>query len=149
MKDIWMYNLLGILAGFLITLQPGLNSIVSQKLGSPLLAAFISFLVGTLVLLLIMLILKIPFPDFFIFKSVPWWAWTGGILGAFLVTVSIILAPRIGALSLMVLFLVGQTLGSLLCDHFGLAGFPVHPLNIFRVIGLFFLFGGLYLINKF
>jgi len=149
MKTLWAYNLLGILAGFLITFQPGLNSILSQKLGSPILAAFISFLIGTLILFFVLMSLKIHPPALQTIQSVPWWAWTGGMLGAFLVTISILLAPRVGALSLMVLFLTGQTLASVLCDHFGLAGFPVHPINVLRIIGLILLFSGLYLINKF
>ncbi|SDN34705.1 DMT family transporter [Desulfonauticus submarinus] len=149
MKATLVYFILGILAGFLGAAQPGINSVLDSKIGHPILASAVSFLVGSCALIFLILILRIPLPNILEIKSVPWWAWTGGLLGAFFVLVSVILAPKVGAITLMALVLAGQVMASLIYDHFGLLGFPVHPISIFRLLGIIFIFVGIYLVHRF
>lgn len=149
MKINFFYFFLGILAGILGAAQPGINSILDKKLGSPILASTISFLVGTLFLLVLSFALKIlPLP-LKAFTQAPWWAYVGGLLGAFFVLVSVILAPKIGAVTLMGLLLAGQLLASLIYDHFGILGYPVQPLNLWRILGVLLIFAGVYLTYRF
>lgn len=65
----------------------------------------------------------------------PWWAWAGGFLGAFFVTSSIILTPRLGAANTVSSILAGQIFASILLDHFGLLNLPVHAVTLPKIVG--------------
>src|SRR6187549_3173170 len=104
--------LLGIVAGFGITLQVGMNSRLRTLLQSANTAALISFMVGT----------RVPVPDRSVISSVPWWAWLGGLMGAFYVAVSTIVASQLGTASLLGLGLLGQLTLALAADHYGWLG---------------------------
>jgi len=43
----------------------------------------------------------------------------------------------------------GQMLASLVLDHFGLIGYPIHPLSGMRMLGVMMLLGGVILIRWF
>ena len=58
------------------------------------------------------------------------------------------LAPRLGATSMLAWILAGQMLASLVLDHFGWLGFPVHPINWGRIVGVLMLVGGILLIRN-
>jgi transporter family-2 protein len=83
------------------------------------------------------------------FAEVPWWYWTGGFLGAVFVTVTVIVAPRLGAVNMLTYLIAGQMLASLILDHYGVLGFPHQELNPWRVLGVIFLIAGVVLIKKF
>jgi transporter family-2 protein len=55
--------------------------------------------------------------------------------------------PRFGAATVLALIVVGQMLGSLTFDHFGLLGVPQHPANPIRLAGAAFLIFGVILIR--
>ena len=76
-----------------------------------------------------------------------WVSWTGGIFGAIYIAVSILLLPRLGAATVVTLIVVGQLIGSLVFDHFGVLDVPVHPVNLARLIGVAFLILGAVLIR--
>ena len=54
--------LLAILVGIALPVQAGVNAQLRISLGHPLVAAFVSFLVGTLALGLLLVVLRIPLP---------------------------------------------------------------------------------------
>ncbi|HEX4389724.1 MAG TPA: DMT family transporter [Steroidobacteraceae bacterium] len=143
-----LYYLLAFGAGLVLVLQVGMNSTLRGVLDSPLAAALISFLVGTLALALYMLVTRTPWPARAQLADVPGWAWYGGVLGAFYVATSVIVGPRLGAATLLSLIVLGQLLTSLLVDHFGWIGFPVHPLSLVRLAGAGLLFAGVLLITR-
>jgi transporter family-2 protein len=118
-------------------------------MGHPILASLVSFVVGTAALLTYALILRLPLPATQSLTQSPWWVWTGGLLGAFFVTATIIVAPRLGAAISVSLIIAGQLLVALALDHFGLLGFPERPLNGWRVMGAVLLVIGVALIRRF
>lgn len=63
-------------------------------------------------------------------------------------TATIILAPLLGAATMVGLIVAGQMLASITLDHFGLVGFLVHPLGLWRAVGAIFLIGGVALIQR-
>ncbi|HVG17701.1 MAG TPA: DMT family transporter [Blastocatellia bacterium] len=144
-----MFLLLALIAGAFIPVQTGVNSQLSRWVGHPVLASLVSFLVGTAALLAYTLILRIPLPAPNSLNQSPWWVWTGGLLGAFFVTASVIVAPRLGAAITVALIIAGQLLVALALDHFGLLGFPERPLNGWRVLGAILLVIGVALIRRF
>ncbi len=129
--------------------QAAINNKLALSVESPILSAFISFVVGTLALLLYILATGIPLGNIFAAKNASAIAWTGGILGAFFVASTIILVPRIGVALTFSLIIAGQMLVTLLIDHFGLLGVPVKEINIMRVLGVTFITVGVILIRKF
>jgi bacterial/archaeal transporter family-2 protein len=63
-------------------------------------------------------------------------------------TATIVLAPLLGAASMIGLIITGQMLAAIALDHFGLVGFPIHPLSLWRVIGGVLLVGGVILVQR-
>src|SRR5690606_19143211 len=66
--------------------------------------------------------------------TLPAWVWLGGAIGASLVLVATLLVPKIGAGALICLIVLGQVLGSLLLDHFGVLG-AQRPADLPRIAG--------------
>ena len=145
----WIYLLLALLAGAMLPLQAGVNSQLARFVGHPVLAALISFVVGTLGLLAYCLLMHYPVPARAAVAQAPWWAWTGGLMGVVFITVAVTLAPRLGAVRLLSFAIAGQLIFSLVIDHFGLVGFEVRPINLWRIAGVALLLGGVALVRLF
>jgi transporter family-2 protein len=77
-----------------------------------------------------------------------WWELTGGGLGAFFVTMTIIAIPRIGTTAAMAMVIGAQLTTGVLLDHFGLFGFRTIPLDGKRAIGIALLMAGAGLIIR-
>jgi|SRR5882672_7806529 len=140
--------LLGIVSGFGLTLQIGMNSRLRTVLQSANTAALVSFLVGTVALVGLLVATRAPLPDRDTLASVPWWAWLGGLMGAFYVAISTVVASQLGTASLLGLALLGQLAMALTADHFGWMGLPVHPITLTRLAGVALLGGGVWLITR-
>lgn len=145
--NLWL--LLAIVAGMLLPLQPAINKQLRDHVGSPYLAALISFTVGTVVLVAITLIVvgKSGIPTMEALRAAPWWSWVGGLIGAIFVTSSIVLVPKLGVVLLVGAVVCGQMLSSVTIDHFGLVGMQVQKLNPGRLFGVLLLIAGLVLIQ--
>lgn len=121
------------MSGLAFPFQAGMNAQLRATLGNGLLGALANFLVGFITLTLVVLVCRVPFPSAASFSQVPAWAWCGGMLGAFFVTVAAIAARDLGALPILVLVILGQALGSLFVDHFGVMGYPVRPISLAKI----------------
>jgi bacterial/archaeal transporter family-2 protein len=139
---------LGIVAGFGLTVQVGMNAQLRKVLQSANTAALISFLVGTLALITLVLLLRTPVPDRGTLASVPVWAWFGGLLGAFYVASSTVVAVELGATTLLGLALLGQLSTALVIDHFGWLGLPENPVTLSRLGGVALLAVGVWLVSR-
>ena len=141
-----MWTLLGLaaLGGMAIALQALINARLQQAAGNPVLAATISFAVG-LVGLLLVLPVQAGGPQ--TLSQAQWWAWTGGLLGAFYVVISILLVPRIGAAALISSAVLGQMVFSLVADHYGFLGTQVRTASPSRLLGGALLIAGVFLIR--
>jgi transporter family-2 protein len=139
--------LLGITAGFGISIQVGMNTQLRRILGSSYSAALISFLVGTTALIAVVLATRTALPSRDTFAAIPWWAWFGGVCGAFYVAISTIVAAQLGAASLLALALAGQLFMALVIDHFGWLGLPENPISWVRLAGIALLAVGAWLIT--
>lgn len=141
--------ILTLVAGCLMPVQPAVNAVVALGLNSPYLAAFFSFLTGTLALGLLCLALPLSWPDGRLLSGLPGWVWTAGPMGAFFVTMTILAIPRLGAMSVMALLVAGQMLMSMVLDHNGWLGIPAQPVSLARILGAVMLLAGVVLIRKF
>jgi transporter family-2 protein len=71
------------------------------------------------------------------------------VFGANYVLMAIILAPRLGAATLIALTVTGQMFASIVADHYGILGYPVHPVSMWRIAGAGLLLAGVVLIERF
>lgn len=143
----WWLLALPLLAGAMLPLQAGINGQLARHLSSVMAAALVSFLVGSLILLVIVLAQR-EVSGLGAFKGLSWWHWSGGLLGAFFIASAAFAAPRTGALLFMVLVLAGQLGMALLLDHNGWAGFREAPISLGKVLGLALIVGGIWLIRR-
>jgi transporter family-2 protein len=135
-------------AGVLLTVQIGLNSTLGRAVGNVRFAVLMNFLVGSAGLIIYFAVAGGALPSRSALATVPAWAWFGGILGAFYVTVATFSGPRIGAAALLALTVCGQLFASLLVDQFGWLGFSVQPISPTRLAGAALLLGGVGLIVR-
>lgn len=123
--------LMALAIGMMLPLQGLVNARLGAQVGGPVVAAFVSFLVGTVLLGAYLLLTRTPLAvggD----TRLPPWIWTGGLLGALYVACFTLLMPRLGAASLICLAILGQVTASLVFDHFGVLQAPrrADPLRI-------------------
>lgn len=150
MNTTLFFILLALLAGLSVPTQAGINSQLSSIwAGSPVLAATISFFVGTVGLCLYVFLTRIPLPPLTDISRSPWWIWCGGLLGAFFVSATIFLAPKLGATTMTALVLAGQMSASLYLDHFGFLGYPEHAASPGRIAGVLLIAGGAVMVRIF
>jgi transporter family-2 protein len=124
------------------------NASLRGMIGHPVVAATVSFAVGTIALLIAGVVTRVTWPSVGDASRVPWWAWTGGLLGAVFVAANVVLAPRLGAAVLTAAIVAGQLGAAIMLDHFGWIGFPRQPLSLARAAGALLMLGGLYLIQR-
>jgi len=139
--------LLVLAAGGMIALQAPTNAILSKAGGSPVLAALISFAVGTMTLLVVWLASgNRPRPA--AFAGLPAYAWFGGAYGALYVAVAAYAAPRIGLATLITIGIAGQIAVALLLDQFGALGLPKDPINLGRIAGAALVIAGVVMVRR-
>ena len=61
----------------------------------------------------------------------------------------VVLAPRLGAATMVALIVIGQMTAGVLLDNFGLIGYATHPLNLWRLVGVVLMVGGVILVRWF
>jgi len=145
----YFFVFLAVLAGMAMPTQATVNSKLAESVQSPILAAFISFAVGTVALFLYILLTGVPLNNLAASKNAPPVVWIGGFLGAFFVSVMATVVPRIGVALAFSLAIGGQMLVTVLIDHFGWLGVPEKPINLWRVLGATLITIGVILIRKF
>lgn len=139
--------LLVFIAGAMVAMQAPTNAILAKAGGSPVLAALISFIVGTAALLAIW-IGSGNRPGTAAFSGLPWYAWIGGLYGAVFVGVAAYAAPKIGIASLITIGIAGQIAMALALDHFGALGLTREPINFGRVAGAALVMAGVVLVRR-
>ena len=133
------------IAGAAATVQPPINARLAEKVGL-LQAATVSFLVGTLVLLMISL--SIERGSFKGLVHAQWWELSGGLFGAFFVTLTILAVPRLGTGAVMAGLIVAQLVTGMVFDHLGLFGMRQIPFDLSRMTGVVLLLVGVFLIFR-
>jgi bacterial/archaeal transporter family-2 protein len=139
--------LLVFIAGALVSLQAPTNAILAKAGNSAILAALISFCVGTIALLIAWLASPNR-PGTEAFAGLPWYAWLGGLYGAVFVAVAAYAAPKIGVASLITIGIAGQIAMALWLDHVGAMGLTREPIGLGRIIGALMVVAGVVLVRR-
>ncbi len=139
--------LVGVGAGCLVGMQAPINSRLGRTVGS-IEAATVSFLVGTLALVLVLLIARGGTGDLGQIGRAPWWALVGGLLGAVYVSVALVAVRTLGASGLTAVVITGQLTISVVIDRFGLLGVARQAVSVQRIAGLVLLVAGVLLVVR-
>lgn len=130
--------IIGIIVGLLLPLQTSINTNLGKSIkGTPFIASMVSFIIGTISLLIFSLIkhdsilLSLNY-----FRNYPHWMWLGGVFGVFGLTANIIIFKHLGAVQTVVMPILGQIIMGMIIDNFGLFQSPVHSFSIIRFISV-------------
>ena len=139
--------LLTVFAGGLIALQAPINSMLGKSVGT-FAAASVSFIVGTIALVLITVLVGGGFGDVGEARHLAWYYLTGGILGAIYVTTALVAVRSLGAGGVVAATIAGQLALSLVIDQLGILGVDKQPITWERVLGVILLAAGTLLIVR-
>ena len=134
-----MYRLLSAFIGVLITIMILLNGILSKHLGNYA-STFIIHLIG-LILISIIVIFKKNKVSFS--KDISLYLYCGGILGVFTILFNNISFNYLGASLTLALGLLGQSICSLVLDHYGALGMRVVKFKKEKLFGLIIIASGI------
>lgn len=131
-----MALLLGILTGFVLPIQNGINARLRRAVVSPFLMSLVSFSVGLVFLVVLTLSVErsLLFPASMV-AELPVWSWLGGPFGVAAMTTTVLLLPKIGAVQTAIIPLSGQILMGLLIDQFGWFGVSQLSMTWVRALG--------------
>ncbi len=134
-----MFNILSIFIGILIGLMTSFNGILATYTGnytSSVIIHFIGLIGVTFILFFNKAKLKFD-------RSIPLALYSAGVIGVFTVLFNNLTFVPLGATLTMALGLLGQTISSIIIDHFGLLGVTVSKFNSKKLIGLCIIIIGL------
>jgi len=140
--------LIALVAGAGLPVQTALNAALARQAGRAEWAALVNFGVGTLALAAWLVASRAAVPAASALARTPWWAWTGGLLGAFYVSAVTWAAPRLGVAVTLGLTVTGMMLASVALDAVGGLGLAVRPVTGARVLGAALLVAGVYLVRR-
>lgn len=132
-----LFLLIAFIAGVAMACQGSINSAVSKAIG----LSESTFLVHLTAALAVGLILLFGFGkgNFGNYSNVPWYYYTGGLIGVIITYGVIVTIPKLGAAVATTSIIVGQVLTAALIDHFGLFGLDKEPFKWSNFLGLIFL----------
>lgn len=140
-----MYNLMSILIGALIAIMASFNSMLSTYTGNYTSSVIIHSvgLIGTIIIMKI-LKCKITFR-----KDLSLFLYSAGIIGVFTLLFNNITFVTIGASLTIAVGLLGQTISSIIIDHFGLLGVNTVKFNNKKIIALSIIILGIVIMSIF
>ncbi len=139
---------LALAAGSALPVQAGVNAAIARYAGRAEWAGFISFAVGVVGLALWLAAARLAPPSALALSRAPWWAWLGGLLGAFYVTAVVFLTPRLGVAATLGLAVAGQMFGALVLDQLSAFGLAYRPVTPTRLAGAALLVAAVVLIRR-
>lgn len=148
--SLWFWRVLGICTGACSTLQITINGQLGVVLHSPIHAALVSFIVGSLSLFIMVCVqrpkLQLGKPEA---GKNPWWMWMGGFLGALYVIGNAWISPKIGTGTAVVVGLFGLMSAGLMIDQMGLFQSQKKPVCWQQLVFLAIIFAGVCAIRLF
>jgi transporter family-2 protein len=145
----WILYILAAAAGAANPAQAGANAELKKTLGQVLAATIFVYLSGLVGVLLIQVMSRQPFPPAARLSSVPWWAWTGGLLSIGATLAGAAFAQRMGSGIFTGISVTSSLVMSLVLDNYGWIGFKVHPATWPRILGCCLMIAGLWVVAKF
>ncbi|NJC24867.1 DMT family transporter [Neolewinella antarctica] len=142
-----IFFLFAIVAGVMLPVQAGLNTEIGRSVKDPVYASLISFVIGTIGLVLYLLLARADWGEIRNTASLPWYYWTGGLMGAVYVAAIVVLTPRLGVALTFGLTVAAQMVFGVIMDHYGWLGVPKSPINWMRVLGVLLIIAGVVIVR--
>jgi transporter family-2 protein len=133
--------------GGLVAIQAPINSQLGKKVGTYQ-GALVSFLVGTLLLTVIVLVAGGGLGKIGEARNVAWYYLLGGVLGAAYVSCVLVTVRTLGAGGVTAATIAGQLTMAVVVDQLGVLGIPKQPITAARLLGVAFLVAGVFLIVR-
>jgi bacterial/archaeal transporter family-2 protein len=133
--------------GGLIALQAPFNARLGEAIGD-LQAAFLSFVIGTLALLVLAALARGGLGTLGGARHVAWYYTLGGVLGAILAFTTLVTVRSLGAGGVTAAVIAGQLAVSVVVDHFGWLGVERSPVSVEKVAGIALLAAGTWLVIR-
>lgn len=133
-----------IFVGAALAFQAPVNAALARSLGDPVFAAALQFGIG-FALLAAIAIFRGYSPSLAQVKGIPWWALTGGALGAIWVLAAIWSVPRLGLVTMFAAMILGQLIAALLIDAGGILGLEARSISLTRIAAVCFVAFGVIL----
>lgn len=145
-KVIWI--VLAFLSGAFLPIQAGLNTKLGKAAESPVYASMLSFLVGIIGIIIYILVTR-QTVSWAGIKEAPAYAWIGGLLGAFYVTVIILAFPKLGPGLTFGLVVAGQMIVSVFLEHYNILVAQQNPVNYMKILGIILVIAGVIILRKY
>jgi len=133
--------------GGLLALQAPINSGLGKSTGT-FQAAFMSFLTGTIVLAVIAGLARGGFGQIAEIRSLAPQYLLGGVLGACVVSATLVTVRTLGAGGLAAAAIAGQLTMSVVIDQLGLLGVDKDPISASKLLGVLLLAAGTLLVVR-
>lgn len=144
----WFIALLALAAGAANPFQSATNAELNKQLHQPLWAGAVVYAIGLAGLLVLQLFVREPLP-LGAARSVPWWAWLGGLISIASTMAGLMLTQKLGSGLFTGLSLTAAILTSVLLDQFGAVGLQKHAASPGRLAGCALLVAGVWLVARF
>ena len=146
----WYLYSLVLIAGIANTIEAGQNGALFKGLAESLTAGLIvAAVTATSILVAGFASGHLTWPTADQALAMPWWAWTGGVLGGGIVLAQLVIARQIGAAPFIGLLVTAGVVTSIVLDNFGWVGFERHPASVWRIVGGLLMIGGVALVAVF
>lgn len=140
------YAIVMLLAGIGIPVLAALNAGLGVRLGSPVAAAVVLFVVALSAALLVLLLTG---PGAMAgVAAAPRHLLLAGLLVAFYILSITHIAPRFGVGNAVFFVLLGQLVSAAIIDHFGLFGAVASPLSATRALGIALMMLGVFVTQR-
>jgi transporter family-2 protein len=133
--------------GGAVALQAPINSYLGKHVGT-FQAAFVSFAIGTVVLLVIALLAKGGLGTIRHATDPPWYYLTGGLLGVCYVSTVLVTVRTLGAGGVTAATIAGQLTLAVIIDQLGILHVAQKPITLARIVGVALLAAGVFLIVR-
>ncbi len=140
-----MYNLYAGFIGILIAIMVLVNGVLGTATGNYT-SSVIIHIVGLICIIFILIVkkYKITFN-----KTIPLYFYCGGAIGIFVVLFNNVTFQNIGVSLTVALGLLGQSVASIIIDHYGLLGMKIDKFKKEKIVGLLLICIGVIIMTLF
>ncbi|MBW2611398.1 MAG: DMT family transporter [Deltaproteobacteria bacterium] len=142
MSSSTMAMLIAAVGGMAVAIQAQFMGLMDRSVGN-IEGVFITYCGGGILIAGLMLLMRGG--NLGEWRSVPWYAFTSGILGLIIVGSIGFSVPRLGLVASLTILVAIQLLVGAVLDHFGLLGAVPRPLDLPRILGMAVLVVGIWL----
>ncbi|KAF8933980.1 hypothetical protein BGZ58_005999 [Dissophora ornata] len=151
LDNVFFCIFLCLIGGVATASQGAVNAKLGQYTGQGLSSTFV-FCIGAVVSCIYFLIEvkgKPPANLVLMMAKAPWWSWTGGVIGAVFVIITILTIPKLGAGTTTAIIVCAQMIFSCLIDHFSIFDIPFRQYTLWRGLATIGLVACVTIIAKF